>query len=66
MVMNFIMKKCLLKIFMKMVHFIFNQNIILFSLKYILDKEDTLDALIRSVKDQQRESQIATTTSVYI
>lgn len=51
---------------MKMVHFIFNQNIILFSLKYILDKEDTLDALIRSVKDQQRESQIATTTSVYI
>lgn len=35
------------------------------SCKFILDKEDTLDALIRNVKDQQRESHIIT-TSVYI
>lgn len=29
------------------------------------DKEETLDALIRNVKDQQRESQVAT-TSVFV
>jgi len=28
----------------------------------ILDKEETLDALIRNVKDQQRESQVITTS----
>ncbi len=62
MVMSYNMKKYLSKIFMKMVRFIFYKNIILFSLKYILDKEDSLDALIRNVKDQQRESQVITTS----
>jgi len=47
---------------MMMVYFIFYENMILFLLKYILDKEDTLDALIRNVKDQQRESQVVTTS----
>ena len=62
MVMNFNTKKCLLKIFMMMVYFILYENSVSFLLKYILDKEDTLDALIRNVKDQQRESQVVTTS----
>lgn len=62
MVRNFNMKKCLLKIFMMMVYFILYKHIVSFLLKYILDKEDTLDALIRNVKDQQRESQVVTTS----
>jgi uncharacterized membrane protein YqiK len=39
--------------------------VILFLFKLLVDKEDTLDALIRNVKDQQRESQVVT-TSVFI
>ncbi len=60
--MNFNMKKYLLKIFMMMVCIIL---VILFLFKLLVDKEDTLDALIRNVKDQQRESQVVT-TSVFI
>jgi uncharacterized membrane protein YqiK len=39
--------------------------VIVFLFKLLVDKEDTLDALIRNVKDQQRESQVVT-TSVFI
>ncbi len=60
--MNFNMKKYLLKIFMMMVCIIL---VIVFLFKLLVDKEDTLDALIRNVKDQQRESQVVT-TSVFI
>ena len=33
-------------------------------MKISLDKEDTLDALIRNVKDQPRESQVVTTSVI--
>jgi len=36
--------------------------VILFLFKLFVDKEDTLDALIRNVKDQQRESQVLLTS----
>lgn len=35
-----------------------------FTLMICLDKEDTLDALIRNVKDQQRESQVVSASVV--
>lgn len=41
---------------------VFLLNSLFISYTFFEDKEDTLDALIRSVKDQQRESQVVTTS----